>query len=102
MVGAPVLDVKMRKDDPLIVSPRRRRQVLAVVAGLFLVLAVADWALVTYARSSIARGARWKGISFERGVSLVFVCDPRSGIDRTFFFLWPWRKVELEKRDPGA
>jgi hypothetical protein len=34
--------------------------------------------------------------------ALVYRCAPDSGIKRAFFFLWPWKKVELEKVDSGA
>jgi hypothetical protein len=67
-----------------------------------LLLVIGGWGLVTYAKSSIERGARWQGVAFDHGLALVFVCDPQTGINRAFFFVWPWRKVALEKRDPGA
>jgi hypothetical protein len=50
----------------------------------------------------IQRGTRWAGVSFSDGISLVFSCEPQSGIRSARFHLWPWKKIELEKINPGA
>lgn len=67
-----------------------------------LVLAAALGVLVSYGKSCVERNAVWEGFSFERGVALVYRCSPDSGIRRAYFFIWPWKKVELEKMDVGA
>lgn len=67
-----------------------------------LAIAGALCALVNYGKSRIERDAVWTGFSFSRGVALVYRCAPESGIRRAFFFLWPWKKVELQKIDSGA
>ena len=60
------------------------------------------WALVSYGKACVERDAVWVGFSFDRGVALVYRCGPNSGIKRAFFYVWPWKKVELEKQDSGA
>ena len=78
------------------------RKHLVHVALLVLVLGVAFGALVSYGKSCVERNAVWEGLSFERGLALVYRCSPDSGIRRAYFFIWPWKKVELEKMDVGA
>ena len=64
--------------------------------------AMGTWSMVRYAEYCIKRGARWNGISFDRGIALVFTCQPGSGIRRALFYVWPWKKVEMEKVPSGA
>ena len=73
------------------------RMVLPVLA-----LAAALGVLVLYGRFCVQRNAVWEGFSFDRGLALVYRCSPDSGIRRAYFFIWPWKKVELEKMDVGA
>lgn len=75
---------------------------IARVTVPVLVIVGAFWALMSYGKSCVQREAAWTGFSFDRGVALVYRCDPKFGINRAFFFLWPWKKVELEKADSGA
>ena len=58
--------------------------------------------LVAYAKQCIGRGARWWGFALEDGIALVFICEPESGIRRAYFYLVPFKKVSLEKINPGA
>ena len=74
----------------------RRLVVAAAVACL------AIGAMVAYGKHCIQRGARWTGVSFDRGVAFVFVCEPESRIRHALFYVWPWKKVELEKFETGA
>jgi hypothetical protein len=80
-------------------SAARVIQVLVVLAILG---AIGTWSIVSYAQFCIQRGARWAGVSFSDGISLVFSCEPQSGIRSARFHLWPWKKIELEKINPGA
>ena len=74
----------------------RRLTVLAAIVCL-----VAG-ALVVYGKRCVGRGARWRGFAFENGIALVFICEPESGIRRAYFYLVPFKKVSLEKINPGA
>ena len=78
------------------------RKLVVRVAVPVLAIAGILWALVSYGKSCVERDAVWTGFSLDRGIALVYRCAPDSGIKRAFFFLWPWRRVELEKKDSGA
>ena len=80
-------------------SAARAVQVLVVIA---IIGAIGTWSLVSYAQSCIQRGAGWIGISFSDGIALVFICEPQSGIRSARFYLWRWKKIELEKIGSGA
>ena len=77
---------------------RLARRLIVVAAIACLAMA----ATIAYGKHCIQRGARWTGVSFDRGVALVFLCEPESRIRHAFFYVWPWEKVELEKINPGA
>ena len=78
------------------------RKLMSRVAIPILAAVGVLWALIAYGKYCVDRNAVWSGVSFDRGVALVYRCSPDSGIKRAFFFLWPWKKVELEKVDSGA
>jgi hypothetical protein len=65
------------------------------------VVALGITGAVLYGRQVIDRGARWRGVSFYDGVALVYVCDPASGIRHAYFYLWPFKRVTLEKMSTG-
>jgi len=68
----------------------------------FAIACIVVASLVAYGKHCIQRGARWRGFSLENGIALVFICEPGSGVRRAFFYLVPFKKVELEKINPGA
>jgi hypothetical protein len=67
-----------------------------------LALALALWGAVSYGKGVVQRGARWRGFSFEGGIALVYECDPASRIVRAYFYLWPFKRVALQKMPTGA
>lgn len=80
-------------------SIARAMRFLAVVVAITW---IGIGSVVWYAKRCIEREARWTGLSRDGGLALVFVCDPRTGIRRAFFHVWPWKKIVLEKINSGA
>jgi hypothetical protein len=79
-----------------------RSRAIRVLATIVVAAFVALYGAVLYGKKVINRGARWVGFSFEDGVALVYVCAPSSRIRRAYFYLWPFKRVELEKMTTGA
>jgi hypothetical protein len=75
---------------------RRTLGIAAIAVGLSL------WGAVSYGKGVVQRGARWTGFSFEGGIALVYECDPAFRIVRAYFYLWPFKRVALQKMPTGA
>jgi hypothetical protein len=76
----------------------RLRTPVVVIVSVAVLAVIVSWQLISYGRYCIQRGAEWKGVSLRHdGLALVYLCAQESGIRHAYFFLWPFKRVTLEK-----